>query len=44
MIGLPGETDEDVMGIVDTIQMVQRECRWAGAWGGRAAAAAGDTV
>jgi radical SAM superfamily enzyme YgiQ (UPF0313 family) len=27
MIGLPGETDEDVMGIVDTIQWIQRECR-----------------
>ena len=33
MIGLPGETDEDVMGIVDTIQWIQRECRWEhGAW------------
>jgi hypothetical protein len=31
MIGLPGETDEDVMGIVDTIQWIQRECRWVAA-------------
>ena len=27
MIGLPGETDEDVMGILDTIIFLQRECR-----------------
>ncbi len=27
MIGLPGETDEDVMGIADTIEWLQRECR-----------------
>ncbi len=27
MIGLPGETDEDVMGIAETIEWLQRECR-----------------
>lgn len=27
MIGLPGETDEDVMGIAETIVWLQRECR-----------------
>lgn len=27
MIGLPGETDADVMGIVETIEWLQRECR-----------------
>eukprot|EP00899_Mesostigma_viride_P027003 jgi/Mesvir1/7488/Mv19249-RA.1 len=27
MIGLPGETDEDVVGIVDTVKWLQRECR-----------------
>ena len=27
MIGLPGETDEDVLGILDTIIFLQRECR-----------------
>lgn len=27
MIGLPGETDEDVLGILDTILFLQRECR-----------------
>lgn len=27
MIGLPGETDEDVIGIVQTIQWLRRECR-----------------
>ncbi|CAG9463997.1 unnamed protein product [Pedinophyceae sp. YPF-701] len=27
MIGLPGETDEDVLGIPDTIAWLQRECR-----------------
>lgn len=26
MIGLPGETDEDVIGIADTIRWLQREC------------------
>jgi len=26
MIGLPGETDEDVLGIVETIRWLQREC------------------
>ena len=26
MIGLPGETDEDVLGIVETIRFLQREC------------------
>eukprot|EP00898_Chlorokybus_atmophyticus_P001515 jgi/Chlat1/2364/Chrsp17S02639 len=27
MIGLPGETDEDIMGIVDTVQWLQSACR-----------------
>lgn len=27
MIGLPGETDEDVLGIADTIRWLQRSCR-----------------
>jgi radical SAM superfamily enzyme YgiQ (UPF0313 family) len=27
MIGLPGETDEDVMGIAETVEWLQRECR-----------------
>lgn len=27
MIGLPGETDEDVLGIADTIRWLQQECR-----------------
>jgi radical SAM family uncharacterized protein/radical SAM-linked protein len=27
MIGLPGETDEDVIGIADTIRWLQRECQ-----------------
>jgi radical SAM superfamily enzyme YgiQ (UPF0313 family) len=27
MIGLPGETDEDVLGIAETIAWLQRECR-----------------
>lgn len=27
MIGLPGETDADVMGIAETIEWLQRECR-----------------
>ncbi len=27
MIGLPGETDEDVIGIADTIRWLQQECR-----------------
>ena len=27
MIGLPGETDTDVMGIAETIEWLQRECR-----------------
>lgn len=31
MIGLPGETDEDVMGIAETIEWLQRECRTGGA-------------
>ena len=26
MIGLPGETDEDVLGIIETIRFLQREC------------------
>jgi radical SAM-linked protein len=30
MIGLPGETDEDVMGIADTVRWLQRECRGQG--------------
>jgi radical SAM family uncharacterized protein/radical SAM-linked protein len=30
MIGLPGETDEDVFGIADTISWLQRECRGKG--------------
>ena len=30
MIGLPGETDEDVYGIADTISWLQRECRGKG--------------
>lgn len=28
MIGLPGETDTDVLGIVETIEWLQRECRY----------------
>jgi len=31
MIGLPGETDEDVMGIYETIKWLQQECR-QGKW------------
>lgn len=31
MIGLPGETDEDVMGIYETIKWLQQECR-SGKW------------
>lgn len=31
MIGLPGETDEDVMGIYETIKWLQQECR-QGRW------------
>ena len=31
MIGLPGETDADVMGIAETIEWLQRECR-QGKW------------
>lgn len=27
MIGLPGELDEDVLGIVDTVRWLQAECR-----------------
>jgi radical SAM family uncharacterized protein/radical SAM-linked protein len=27
MIGLPGETDEDIIGIADTIRWLQRECQ-----------------
>lgn len=27
MIGLPGETDEDVLGIAETVEWLQRECR-----------------
>ncbi|MBF2056656.1 MAG: TIGR03960 family B12-binding radical SAM protein [Cyanobacterium sp. T60_A2020_053] len=27
MIGLPGETDEDVLGIVETVRWLRRECR-----------------
>ncbi len=27
MIGLPGETDEDVLGIAETVRWLQRECR-----------------
>ncbi len=30
MIGLPGETDEDVLGIAETVRWLQRECRTAG--------------
>jgi radical SAM family uncharacterized protein/radical SAM-linked protein len=30
MIGLPGETDEDVIGIADTIRWLQQECRGQG--------------
>ncbi|MEM7793813.1 MAG: TIGR03960 family B12-binding radical SAM protein [Cyanobacteria bacterium P01_C01_bin.118] len=30
MIGLPGETDADVLGIADTIQWLRRECRTKG--------------
>jgi radical SAM family uncharacterized protein/radical SAM-linked protein len=30
MIGLPGETDEDVIGIADTIRWLQQECRGKG--------------
>ncbi|PSC72413.1 Radical SAM domain [Micractinium conductrix] len=31
MIGLPGETDADVMGIAETVEWLQRECR-QGKW------------
>eukprot|EP00889_Picochlorum_renovo_P001647 jgi/Picre1/28677/NNA_004077.t1 len=31
MIGLPGETDDDVMGIYETIKWLQQECR-SGKW------------
>ncbi|MBC5797175.1 TIGR03960 family B12-binding radical SAM protein [Sphaerospermopsis sp. LEGE 00249] len=30
MIGLPGETDADVLGIVETVRWLQRECRGQG--------------
>ncbi|KAA8497443.1 Uncharacterized protein FVE85_1172 [Porphyridium purpureum] len=30
MVGLPGETDEDVIGIADTIKWLQRECKEKG--------------
>jgi radical SAM family uncharacterized protein/radical SAM-linked protein len=30
MIGLPGETDEDVLGIAETVRWLQRECRTVG--------------
>ncbi|MEN9216813.1 MAG: TIGR03960 family B12-binding radical SAM protein [Gloeomargarita sp. HHBFW_bins_162] len=30
MIGLPGETDADVVGIAETLKWLQRECRGAG--------------
>jgi radical SAM family uncharacterized protein/radical SAM-linked protein len=30
MIGLPGETDADVLGIVETVRWLQRECRAQG--------------
>jgi radical SAM family uncharacterized protein/radical SAM-linked protein len=30
MIGLPGETDADVLGIADTVRWLQRECRGQG--------------
>ncbi|MDF5721703.1 MAG: TIGR03960 family B12-binding radical SAM protein [Rhizonema sp. PD37] len=30
MIGLPGETDADVLGIVETVSWLQRECRSSG--------------
>lgn len=30
MIGLPGETDEDVFGIAETVRWLQRECRMNG--------------
>lgn len=30
MIGLPGETDEDVLGIAETVSWLQRECRIQG--------------
>ena len=30
MIGLPGETDEDVLGIVETLRWLQRECSFPG--------------
>ncbi|HLP92092.1 MAG TPA: TIGR03960 family B12-binding radical SAM protein [Nostocaceae cyanobacterium] len=30
MIGLPGETDADVLGIADTVRWLQRECRGKG--------------
>lgn len=30
MIGLPGETDADVLGIVETVHWLQRECRQPG--------------
>ena len=39
MIGLPGETDEDVMGIADTIKFLQRECRNRAGRGGLAVTA-----
>lgn len=30
MIGLPGETDEDVLGIANTVKWLQRKCRARG--------------
>jgi len=33
MIGLPGETDEDVLGIGETVRWLQRECRGHGPLG-----------
>jgi len=30
MIGLPGETDADVLGIAETVSWLQRECRAQG--------------
>ena len=35
MIGLPGETDEDVLGIAETIRFLQRECSGRNRGGGR---------
>jgi hypothetical protein len=44
MIGLPGETDEDVLGIAETIRFLQRECSGRNRSGGRGGLAVTATI